>query len=250
MDKLITEKFENMDIRIINKESNPWFIAKDVCDVLGIVNNRDAVEKLRDEEKTIININESNSVGESDTITTRGNPHITIISESGVYKLMMRSNKPEAERFIDWVSAVVLPTIRKTGAYIDKPLTEEQIAISYLESVRAKNKLQEQNKLLEEQNKILQPKAEAFEDIIKNDRLLDFAAFSKSSAFCISNKIGRNDLFKLLRDKNILLKTNLPYQHFIDQGYFEVKQVTAGEKTYSKTYITKKGITWVEKQIK
>ena len=99
--------FEQQSVRVILQDGEPWWVAKDVADVLGIVNSRDAVSALDDDEK--------NTVGISDG--KRGNPNMTIISESGLYTLIMRSNKPEAKRFRKWVTSEVLPSIRKTGSY-------------------------------------------------------------------------------------------------------------------------------------
>ena len=99
--------FEQQSVRVILQDGEPWWVAKDVADVLGIVNSRDAISTLDDDEK--------NTVGISDG--KRGNPNMTIISESGLYTLIMRSNKPEAKRFRKWVTSEVLPSIRKTGSY-------------------------------------------------------------------------------------------------------------------------------------
>lgn len=93
---------------------DPRFVAKDVCDILEISNNRDAISQLDSDEK--------NTVVISDGIP--GNPNKTIISEPGLYKLIMHSRKPEAREFQRWVTHEVLPTIRKTGGYI--PATEAE----------------------------------------------------------------------------------------------------------------------------
>ena len=99
--------FNNQDIRVILRDGNPWFVAKDVCDTLGYVNNRDALAKhLDDDEKGVAN---------SDTLG--GMQKLTIINESGLYALVLRSRKPEARKFSKWVTSEVLPAIRKTGTY-------------------------------------------------------------------------------------------------------------------------------------
>ena len=118
--------FEQQSIRVILQNGEPWWVAKDVCDILSIVNSRDAVSALDDDEK--------NTVGISDG--KRGNPNMSIVSESGLYALIMRGNKPEAKKFRKWVTSEVLPSIRKTGSYSvnDKEaqklkLAEERLAI-------------------------------------------------------------------------------------------------------------------------
>ena len=93
-------------VRVIERDGEPWFVAKDVCICLSIANSRDAVARLDDDEK---------DVGKADTLG--GNQDMTLISESGLYTLVMRSNKPDAKVFRKWVTAEVLPSIRKTGCY-------------------------------------------------------------------------------------------------------------------------------------
>lgn len=134
MNEIVPFNFESVEVRVIKDEQGePWFIAKDICDVLGIQNVSKACNRLKDNEKNTI----------TNSYSIRGNPNTLIVSESGLYKLIMQSRKPEAEKFQDWVSSEVLPSIRKTGKYsvkaTDDPLLatmhtmialrEEQIAI-------------------------------------------------------------------------------------------------------------------------
>ncbi len=94
----------------MDENGNPWFVAKDVCRVLDIANNRDAVAGLDDDEKI--------TVANSDANPRAGIPHeMTLISESGLYALVFRSRKPEAKAFSKWIRAEVLPALRKTGSY-------------------------------------------------------------------------------------------------------------------------------------
>lgn len=113
LDQLSTYDFEDHAVRVITRDGEPWFVAADVCRVLGIVNNRDAIASLDDDEKDMVNMN---TVGLTDG--ARGNPNAAIISESGYYTIAFRSDKPEAKRFRKWVTSVVLPAIRRTGAYV------------------------------------------------------------------------------------------------------------------------------------
>ena len=99
-------QFESLPLNVIDKAGEPWFIAKEVCEILEISNYRDAVSKLDDDEK---------GVGKTDTLG--GEQETNIISESGLYTLIIRSNKPNARKFRKWVTGVVLPSIRKTGGY-------------------------------------------------------------------------------------------------------------------------------------
>lgn len=95
----------------LDENGNPWFVAKDVCRVLEIENNRDAISNLDDDEKI--------TVANTDGNPRAGVPHqMAFVSESGLYSLVFRSRKPEAKRFRKWVTSEVLPTLRKTGTYI------------------------------------------------------------------------------------------------------------------------------------
>lgn len=111
MDKsLQVFQFEQKDIRIVMKDGEPWWVAKDVCDVLEHSNSRMALEALDEDEK-----------GVSKVYTPGGGQEMNVINESGVYTLIMRSNKPEAKRFRKWVTSEILPQIRKTGSYSVRP---------------------------------------------------------------------------------------------------------------------------------
>ncbi|EPR43120.1 prophage antirepressor [Desulfovibrio sp. X2] len=100
--------FDDSLVRVRTDDAgNPWFVAKDVCNVLDLGNPSQAVSDLEDDEKNTISIADGN----------RGNPNMLIISESGLYSLVFRSRKPEARRFRKWVTAEVLPELRKTGSY-------------------------------------------------------------------------------------------------------------------------------------
>ena len=115
--------FNESPVRVIQRNGQPWFVAVDVCDVLGIVNGRDALQKLDEDEK---------DVGIADTL---GGPQNTsIISESGLYALIFKSRKPQAKVFRRWVTSEVLPTIRKTGTYSVTPTTPEMhpVALQFL----------------------------------------------------------------------------------------------------------------------
>ena len=101
--------FENSDfgsIRVADKNGEPWFVAKDVCEILGVANSRDAVGNLEEDEKGVVI-----------TDTLGGKQEVSIISESGLYSLIFKSRKPEAKAFSKWVRSEVLPSIRKTGSY-------------------------------------------------------------------------------------------------------------------------------------
>jgi len=107
----LTKTFNDQDIRIINQPNGEvWFVNKDVCKALDISNHNDALSRLDDDEKLL-----------SVLPTPAGNRNMTIISESGLYKIIFQSNKPNAKLFTNWVTKEVLPSIRKTGSYETAP---------------------------------------------------------------------------------------------------------------------------------
>ena len=104
MNNIVPFNFKGNQVRVVDRDGDPWFVAADVCAVLEIVNPSDAIKRLDDDESTLARI--------------EGNHRpINLINESGLYSLILRSDKPEAKPFRKWVTAEVLPAIRKTGRY-------------------------------------------------------------------------------------------------------------------------------------
>jgi prophage antirepressor-like protein len=106
MGNLTVFDFNSNQVRTVSIEGQPWFVAKDVCNAVEIANPRDAINKLDEDEKGVVNAD-----------TLGGSQEISIISESGMYSLVLKSRKPEAKAFKKWITAVVLPSIRQTGGY-------------------------------------------------------------------------------------------------------------------------------------
>lgn len=105
--------YQSAKVRTVIVDGEIWFVAKDICDVLDIKNSRDALSSLSDKMKITLEGKES-IVGITDDPNV---VRISLISEPGMYKLVFKSRKPEAEKFSDWVVTEILPTIRKTGSY-------------------------------------------------------------------------------------------------------------------------------------
>lgn len=103
---IISYDFRAHSVRVVIRDGEPWFVATDVARSLGYRNSPDAVRNLEDRQKGTHNVR-----------TLKGNQELTIISEGGLYRLVLRSRKPEAVAFSDWVTDEVLPSIRKTGSY-------------------------------------------------------------------------------------------------------------------------------------
>lgn len=103
--------FHNHEIRVIKVNGEPWFVASDVAEALGYRDATNAARNLGEHQKSDTQIASTSSNGSTQMRS------VTIISESGLYRLVLRSRKPEAEAFSDWVTGEVLPSIRKTGSY-------------------------------------------------------------------------------------------------------------------------------------
>jgi anti-repressor protein len=132
---------DSQSIRAIEKDNEPWFVAKDVCEILEIQNVTQALDRLDEDERSMFNIGRQ---GETN-----------IINESGLYSLVLGSRKPEAKAFKKWVTSEVLPTIRKTGSY-SKPKTQIEIILAQAQAlVDIERKQKEQESRIEQlENKI------------------------------------------------------------------------------------------------
>ena len=114
-------------LRSITKDSEPWFVATDICKALSITNAAQAVQALDDDQRGISSID-----------TPGGIQRLLIVSESGLYALVLRSRKKEAKAFRKWVTSVVLPSLRRDGVYIagqEKPITDELTLPELMEQI-------------------------------------------------------------------------------------------------------------------
>lgn len=155
--KIQTFDFNSTPVHTLTDEAGePWFVAKDVCNVLELSNVGQALARLDDDEKSSITLNDG----------TPGTPNKAIVSESGLYTLTLASRKPEAREFKRWVTHEVLPSIRKHGIYaadttIDQILADPDFGIRLLTGLK-----KERAKRIEAENQIkeLEPKAKALDD--------------------------------------------------------------------------------------
>ena len=138
----IVKLYKDNPVRIIEKDGEPWFVAKDVCHVLGIAKVDSAIRSLDEDEK------DAHSMS-----TLGGNQDLSVISEAGLYSLIFRSRKAEAKAFKRWVTHEVLPSIRKTGAYLAPNLPLEKLQ-KIIEAIG------EQYKMLVESNSVLRQQLE------------------------------------------------------------------------------------------
>lgn len=120
-------------LRSITKDSAPWFVAKDICDALGLADRNKAVQGLDPDEKG------------TNTVPTPGGPQsVVTVSESGLYALVLRSRKPAAKAFQKWITGTVLPTLRRDGLYVagqEKPVSDDLTLpelMAQMEAIQAK----------------------------------------------------------------------------------------------------------------
>ncbi len=239
--------FEGKPIRAItDADGNPWFVAKDVCDILGYENSRDAIQK-HCKQPELLKSSDSRLLD----IPARG---LTIINEPDLYRLMMRSNLPEAERFEQKVVGEILPAIRKHGGYltpaaIEKALLNPDFIIGLATNLKA-----EQAKVaaLAAENKRLEPKAAAHDALMLSDTALPIGSVAK--ALHKDFGIGRNRLFALLRDRGVLMANNEPKQVYMDRGYFRVIErrfeVNGEMRVGTQTLVYQKGVSFIHRLLR
>ena len=116
MDEIV-KMFNERIVRIIDKNGEPWFVAKDVCEALELANPTRALNSLDIDEKNTLTLSKG----------IRANPNVNVVNESGLYHLIFKSRKKKAQQFRRWVTAEVLQSIRKTGAYISPTMTDNQL---------------------------------------------------------------------------------------------------------------------------
>ena len=228
------------EIRTVIIEGEPWFVGKDVASILGYADHFGALKKHVDTE------DKQNCQNDSFE-TPRG---LTVINESGVYSLILSSKMPNAKKFKRWVTSEILPTLRKTGVYVlnDDALIQyiapnaDLQTLAYMRT--ALGTIHELNRQLEE----AKPKVAFADQVADSNTLIDMNAMAKLVAHN-GFPIGRNRLFKWLRYKRILMASNIPYQEFIERGYFEIRESTYiahGETRLAyKTLVTGKGQLYI-----
>lgn len=239
-------EFKGAALRTLTDENGePWFVAKDVCDVLELSNVGQALARLDDDEKSSITLNDG----------TPGNPNKAIVSESGLYALVLASRKPEAHEFKRWVTHEVLPQIRKTGGYIPTTDVDDDMTILAKAVMIGQRTMEEQKRRIAEQSehiKVLEPKARFADAVAASDGTCligELAKMLRQNGL----DIGQNRLFEILRQDGYLGKTgsnrNVPTQKAMDLGLFRIKETAIthsdGHVTINRTAkVTGKGQTY------
>lgn len=225
-------------VRTILVDGEPWFVLNDLCTILNITNVGNVLARIDDEDKSSIRLTDG----------TPGNPNRSIVSEAGMFDVIVRSDSPNARPFQKWVTHEVLPAIRKTGAYGTPALPR-----TYAEALRELADTAERNEALELEAKANAPKV-LFADSVATSKTSilvgDLAKILKGNGV----DVGANRLFEWLRNDGYLIRRkgtdwNMPTQRSMDLGLFEIKETAVshsdGHITVNKTpKVTGKGQTY------
>lgn len=228
--------FNNPDfgtIRTLEMNGEPWFVGKDVAEVLGYSDTAQAIRKHTDtEEKGVVEMT-----------TPGGRQPITIINESGLYSLILSSKLPTAKKFKRWVTSEVLPSIRKTGGYIagQETMTADELMAKALmvarETLARREAELSQTKV---ENAIMQPKADYFDELVERNTLINFRETAKQLG------VKQKSLIIFLLDRKFIYRDKrgklLPTAGKSD-GLFEVKECYNDKTQWAgtQTLVTPKG---------
>ena len=228
--------YKQLPVRTVTIAGEPWFVAGDVCDILELTNTTKTIRGLDDDEKGLTIIQ---SLG--------GNQETNIVSESGLYCLILRSRKPEAKLFKRWVTHDVLPALRTTGSYSMNgvPYITRRQLLSL--AVAAENECD----ALREQVQVLAPKGEFYDRVLDSPSTFSLAETAKILGY---EGFGRNNLIRFLRDEGILMLDNVAKQRYIDRGYFELVQhdYAAPDGTThirAVTRVKEKGVDYIRRRL-
>lgn len=222
----------------ISENGEPLFVAADVCRALEIGNPSDAVARLDEDERTLVSIEGASN----------GRP-VNAVTEPGLYGLVLGSRKPEAKVFKRWVKHEVLPSIRKHGAYmtsdtLDQMIASPEFGIKLLTALRDER---DKNKALTAKIEADQPKVDFADHISGYKGTISVGSLAK----LLSKNgitIGRNKLYRWMRDEKILNQDNIPYQKYMDTGYFTVIETMKNGYPYQVTRVTGAGQLFLQKR--
>lgn len=236
------QEFVNKDfgtIRTVIIDNEPWFVAKDVCNILGIANPTDALNKgLEDFERARFNLGRQ---GEAN-----------IVSESGFYTLVLRSRKPIAKPFRLWVTQEVLPQIRKTGGYIPIKESEPDELIMARAVQIANETIKHKDEIIANQKK----RIKSLEETEKDWKLL----MDTKGTFSVNEiahfiGIGEYTLFAYLRNIGLLFRNengdNVPYERPVMKGKFMAcPAISPDGRAHLQTRVYPKGISYITKLLR
>lgn len=197
-------------IRTVTKDNEPMFCLMDICKALGMKNATMVASRLEEDEVTKLDLGGQNGA-------------TNFITESGLYAVILRSDKPNAKKFRKWVTSEVLPSIRKSGGYIagQEEMSDAELMAKAL--LVAQKQIEERNRQIE----VMKPKA-IFADAVSASKT-SILVGDLAKLICQNGyQIGQKRLFEWLRNNGYLIKSgnsrNMPMQRYVEQGLFEVKE--------------------------
>lgn len=240
----IFENDEFGSVRTMEINGKPYFVGKDVADILGYQNgSRDINRHVDEDDREKVMIFDGNQ----DKVSI-------IINESGLYSLILSSKLPTAKKFKRWVTSDVLPAIRKTGSYSIQSKPDSYTIEDPAARARRWAEEYEEKKALEAKIEEQKPLVEYAEHIQASKDVIDMKSMAKLAS---KNgiKIGRNKLFSFLRDRKILDKENIPYANYMDKEWFQVVESpytfnNGDVKIIRTTLVSPKGQIGIIRQLK
>lgn len=225
-----SEEFGTIRTTKVNNE--PWFCLADVCKALEIKNVSDCKNRLSEK-----------GIATTDTLTNGGVQKLIFINEPNLYKTIFQSRKPSAEKFTDWVTSEVLPSIRKTGTYSiqkkETPQGRELLALAVLEAQKV---IEEQTLQIEE----MRPKADYHDEVLNKKNLIATTIIAKDLGFTSAIKLNR-----YLHDRGIIYKNQsgvwcpyAKYEWLIEEGYADYQSCSV-EGSLPTLKWTEKGRKWI-----
>ena len=225
--------FNDQQVRTVVRDGEPWFVGKDVADILGYSDTAQAVRKrIDDEDKGVVEMT-----------TPGGKQNMVVINESGLYSLILSSKLPTAKAFKCWVTSEVLPTIRKHGAYMDTDIIEKSLADPDFLIQLATTLKEEKQRRMEAEAKIAadEHKVDFYDAVGNTSATLTVERFAKLVTEKLGINTGRNRMFQWLRKNGFLQANNMPYQRYINNGWFKTYEVIKAGHAFTVPSITGKG---------
>lgn len=223
-------------VRVLQRDGEPWFVAGDVCRSLGVDNSRQAVSRLDPDEKAVIS-NDGN----------RGRRSVSIISEAGVYSLILSSRKPEAKAFKRWVVHEILPSVRKHGAYvtpdtINKILADPDFGIELLSALKRERS---ERQRLETEVEIQRQAIQDFRPVKQYvDKILESKDTLTTTQIAADYGLSANKLNQILHEERLQHKVGgqwILYADRMGQGFtdsatvvFQKQDGSTGTKVYTR----------------
>lgn len=231
-------QFEKSNVRALEIDNEPWFVGKDVANILGYSNTRDALNKHVDSE-------DKNTVAIHDGIT-RGNPNQVIINESGLYSLILSSKMPNAKKFKHWVTSEVLPQIRKTGTYIPED-KKKRLSIMEDNSATRKANILYKIAMATESNSSKQTLLAKAAETITGEMTIPIMKEKEYSAGDIAKKLGTTATMVGKTANKLGLKAEQPGQN--EYGRWTNSKSRFSDKEVPQWLYTEKGYRAVKKEL-